>query len=54
MQKLKVLYMSHNYVRDWREFDHMSELPNLEDLVFVGNPLVSNIWKMFMVIPCDT
>ena len=31
--------MSHNYVREWREFEHLSELPVLEDLVFIGNPL---------------
>ena len=31
--------MAHNYVREWREFEHLSELPVLEDLVFVGNPL---------------
>ncbi len=37
--KLKVLYMSHNLVREWREFEHMCELPCLEDLVFIGNPL---------------
>ena len=39
LQRLKILYMSHNYVREWREFDHMAELPALEDLVFIGNPL---------------
>ncbi len=39
LTKLKVLYMSHNFVREWREFEHMSELPQLEDLVFIGNPL---------------
>ena len=39
MQKLKVLFMTHNFVRDWREFDHLSEIPKLEDLCFVGNPL---------------
>jgi dynein light chain 1 len=31
--------MSHNYVREWREFEHLSELPVLEDLVFIGNPI---------------
>ena len=31
--------MAHNYVREWREFEHLSELPVLEDLVFIGNPL---------------
>ena len=33
MIRLKVLYMAHNYVREWREFEHLCELPNLEDLV---------------------
>ncbi len=36
---MKVLYLAHNYVREWREFDHLGELPCLEDLVFIGNPL---------------
>ena len=31
--------MSHNYIKEWREFEHMVELPVLEDLVFIGNPL---------------
>jgi hypothetical protein len=26
-------------VREWREFEHLTELPCLEDLVFIGNPL---------------
>eukprot|EP00076_Gallus_gallus_P021506 XP_015142568.1 dynein light chain 1, axonemal isoform X2 [Gallus gallus] len=38
MKKLKVLYMSNNLVKDW-EFARLAELPLLEDLVFVGNPL---------------
>ena len=39
LAKLKVLYIAHNYIREWREFDHLGELPCLEDLVFIGNPL---------------
>ena len=39
LSRLKVLYMSHNYVREWREFEHLTELGALEDLVFIGNPL---------------
>ncbi|XP_017664255.1 PREDICTED: dynein light chain 1, axonemal-like isoform X6 [Lepidothrix coronata] len=39
MRKLKVLYMSNNLVKDWAEFVRLAELPLLEDLVFVGNPL---------------
>ena len=32
-------YRSFIQVREWREFEHLSELPCLEDLVFIGNPL---------------
>ncbi|XP_071971765.1 dynein axonemal light chain 1 isoform X1 [Engystomops pustulosus] len=39
MKKLKVLYMSNNTVKDWAEFGKLADLPCLEDLVFVGNPL---------------
>ncbi|XP_005047049.1 PREDICTED: dynein light chain 1, axonemal isoform X3 [Ficedula albicollis] len=39
MKKLKVLYMSNNLVKEWAEFVRLSELPVLEELVFVGNPL---------------
>ena len=39
MTKLHTLYMAHNTVREWREFEHLSECPCLEDLVFIGNPL---------------
>ncbi len=35
--------MSHNYVREWREFEHLCELPQLEDLVFIGNPLEEDL-----------
>ncbi|XP_052828675.1 dynein axonemal light chain 1 isoform X5 [Octopus bimaculoides] len=34
-----VLYMSNNVVSDWNEFNKLADLPLLEDLVFVGNPL---------------
>ncbi|NXO22561.1 DNAL1 protein, partial [Cisticola juncidis] len=39
MKKLKVLYMSNNLVKDWAEFVRLAEVPVLEELVFVGNPL---------------
>lgn len=39
MKNLRVLYMSNNLVREWNEFARLQELPNLRDLVFVGNPL---------------
>ncbi|XP_031561683.1 dynein light chain 1, axonemal-like [Actinia tenebrosa] len=39
LKKLKVLYMSNNQVKVWDEFQKLAELPLLEDLLFVGNPL---------------
>ncbi|XP_062888952.1 dynein axonemal light chain 1 [Mobula hypostoma] len=39
MKQLQVLYMSNNLVKDWAEFSKLADLPNLVDLVFVGNPL---------------
>nr|CAD7415511.1 unnamed protein product [Timema poppensis] len=49
LKKLKVLYLSNNIVKDWPEFNKLQEIPNLEDLVFVGNPLSEsydeNMWR---------
>ncbi|CAB3242589.1 unnamed protein product [Arctia plantaginis] len=39
LKNLKVLYMSNNLVKEWSEFNKLQELPHLEDLLFVGNPL---------------
>ncbi|XP_071447319.1 dynein axonemal light chain 1-like [Hetaerina americana] len=39
LKKLKVLYMSNNLVKEWGEFNKLQDLPLLEDLLFVGNPL---------------
>ncbi|KAM3955260.1 dynein axonemal light chain 1 [Aphomia sociella] len=39
LRNLKVLYMSNNLVKEWNEFNKLQELPHLEDLLFVGNPL---------------
>ncbi|XP_076171094.1 dynein axonemal light chain 1 [Ptiloglossa arizonensis] len=43
MRNLRVLYMSNNLVREWNEFNRLQELPNLQDLVFVGNPLYESL-----------
>jgi len=50
LKKLVVLYMSNNYVKDWAEFQRLTELPNLNEIVFVGNPLEeksseAGIWR---------
>lgn len=46
---LKVLYMGNNLVKDWAEFQKLQEIPNLEELVFVGNPLAElleeDVWR---------
>lgn len=34
-----MLYIANNNVKDWGEFQKLAELPALEDLLFVGNPL---------------
>lgn len=39
LPKLQVLYMSNNSVKDWGEFNKLADLPCLQELVFVGNPL---------------
>lgn len=36
LKKIKVLYMSNNLVKEWTEFNKLQDMPNLEDLVFVG------------------
>ncbi|XP_033322964.2 dynein axonemal light chain 1 [Megalopta genalis] len=43
MKNLRVLYMSNNLVREWNEFNKLQELANLQDLVFVGNPLYESV-----------
>ena len=39
LKKLKVLYFSNNSVKDWGEFNKLADCPDLEELVFTGNPL---------------
>ena len=36
---LKVLYMAHNKVKDWNEFEKIKELKNLKNVVFLGNEI---------------
>ncbi|CAL4139151.1 unnamed protein product, partial [Meganyctiphanes norvegica] len=39
LKKLKVLLMSNNLVKEWAEFAKLYEVPTLEVLNFVGNPI---------------
>lgn len=43
LKNLTTLYMSNNKVSDWKEFDRLSQLPKLEDLNFVNNPLYNDV-----------
>lgn len=45
-KKLRVLYMSNNLVKDWGEFNRLQEIPNLEDLLFVGMSSVTQYFKL--------
>ncbi|KAL1123069.1 hypothetical protein AAG570_002157 [Ranatra chinensis] len=40
LRKLKVLYMAHNLVKDWPEFTRLQDCPLLDDVIFLGNPLM--------------
>lgn len=48
--QLHVLYASNNRIKEWSEVDRLSALPELEDLLLVGNPLY-NEWKDNSALP---
>eukprot|EP01048_Picozoa_sp_COSAG05_P012510 COSAG05_NODE_1256_length_5360_cov_7.466831_5_plen_198_part_00 len=39
LKRLRVLYISHNNINDWKELARLKELPRLENLLMVNNPL---------------
>ncbi|KAL6422700.1 hypothetical protein ACFW04_010739 [Cataglyphis niger] len=43
LKALRVLYMGNNLVKDWAEFNRLQEIPNLQDLLFINNPICENI-----------
>ncbi|XP_076681375.1 dynein axonemal light chain 1 isoform X2 [Andrena cerasifolii] len=43
LRALKVLYMSNNLVKDWAEFNRLQEIPQLQDLLFINNPICENM-----------
>jgi dynein light chain 1 len=38
-ESLQVLYLSNNKIKDLAEIDRLAQLPHLEDLLLVGNPI---------------
>ena len=43
LKALKVLYMGNNLVKEWSEFNRLQEIPNLQDLLFINNPICENM-----------
>ncbi|GAQ89622.1 axonemal dynein light chain 1 [Klebsormidium nitens] len=39
LSKLRVLFLSNNKIAEWAEIERLAQLPALEDLLLVGNPL---------------
>ncbi|XP_032682021.1 dynein light chain 1, axonemal-like isoform X2 [Odontomachus brunneus] len=53
LKALKVLYMGNNLVKDWAEFNRLQEIPNLQELLFINNPICENMdvesWRMQVI-----
>ncbi|CAH1998643.1 unnamed protein product [Acanthoscelides obtectus] len=43
LKKLKVLYIGNNMIKEWGEFIKFQDMPALEDILFIGNPLADNM-----------
>jgi dynein light chain 1, axonemal len=41
--KLQVLYMSNNKIADWGELDKLAGLPELREVLFLGNPMYDGV-----------
>ncbi|KAH0794003.1 dynein light chain [Histomonas meleagridis] len=44
-KRLRVLYAAHNNISQLSEIDRLGQLPNLEDIVLIGNPLYNDLNK---------
>ena len=42
---LTTLYISNNGIKMWNELDKLASLPNLRDVLFVGNPIYDEFSK---------
>jgi len=43
MKKLKILYIGHNAIKDWKEVERLSELPQLHEILLMDNPMSENM-----------
>jgi len=44
-QNLTTLYLSNNSIKLWSELDKLAGLPNLRDILLVGNPIYDDLPK---------
>ncbi|OHS95549.1 dynein light chain [Tritrichomonas foetus] len=44
-KRLRVLYAAHNNIDKLSEIDRLGQLPNLEDIVLIGNPIYNDLQK---------
>ena len=45
LSQLTTLYISNNLIKQWSELDKLASLPNLRDVLFVGNPIYDDMPK---------
>jgi dynein light chain 1, axonemal len=45
LRNLRVLYVSNNNIKNWDELEKLRELPKLEELLLVGNPIYEDMKK---------
>lgn len=44
-KKLRVIYLSNNQIKNWDELLKLRDLPALDELLLIGNPIYDNISK---------
>lgn len=45
LRNLTTLYLANNNIRSWQELDKIAHLPNLRDVLFIGNPIYEDMTK---------
>lgn len=45
LNNLTTLYLSNNNIKSWAELDKLASLPNLKDVLFIGNPIYEEFSK---------
>lgn len=45
LPKLKVLYIKHNLIKDWSEFNKLKDVTSLEELSAIGKHFIGYLQK---------